>query len=68
MQKIRKHNVIKALGVTFIITIIAFFSIDMSLLNKALYLSFVAVVSFASLLAVSTLTSKAYEKFLKQMD
>lgn len=67
MQKVRKRNVVKALVISFVITIAIFFSVDMPFMNKALYLPFVAAVSFASLLYISTITSRAYERFTKQM-
>lgn len=66
MQKTKENNVLRAFMISLIITLIVFFVGDNSKSNTAVYLIFVGISSFASLNILFLITSKAYEKFLKE--
>ncbi|MBU5268021.1 hypothetical protein [Virgibacillus proomii] len=66
MQKTKENNVLRAFMISLIITLIVFFVGDSSKSNTAVYLIFVGISSFASLNILFLITSKAYEKFLKE--
>lgn len=66
MQRTRKNIVLKAIGLSLLFTILAFFVIDNPKPNTAIYLLIVGVVSFAAVSIISLITSRAYKKFLKE--
>lgn len=66
MQRTRKNIVLKAIGLSLLFTILAFFVVDNPKPNTAIYLLIVGVVSFAAVSIISLITSRAYKKFLKE--
>ncbi|TFJ90677.1 hypothetical protein [Lentibacillus salicampi] len=64
MRKTRKNTVLKAIGLSLIFTLIAFFIVDNPKPNTAIYLLVVGIASFVGLNIISLITSRAYEKFL----
>ncbi|WP_234032352.1 hypothetical protein [Lentibacillus cibarius] len=66
MQKTRRNTMLKAFGLSLIITLIAFFVVDNQKPNTTIYLLVVGIASFVSLNVIYLITSRAYEKFLKE--
>ncbi|MFJ7831837.1 hypothetical protein ACQKIC_16215 [Peribacillus sp. NPDC046944] len=66
MQKINNKLVVKkAIAFSLFMTIIMAFIVENPTPNKAIYLLVVGVVSFIGFCIINLITSKAYNKFLK---
>ncbi|HBZ09099.1 MAG TPA: hypothetical protein DEO65_04315 [Bacillus bacterium] len=62
----RKNIVLKAIGISLLFSTIAIFVVDNPKPNTAIYLLVVGIASFAGLCIIPLITSRAYEKFLKE--
>ncbi|PAE23248.1 hypothetical protein CHI10_18795 [Bacillus sp. 7894-2] len=56
-----KKHITKSLGLSLLITILAFFNMDTPYTS----ILFVSVASFISIYLISRITAKAYQKYLK---
>lgn len=66
MKTQNKHTT-KAIGISLLITIFAFFNVDIPKPYTVIYLLFVSVASFISIYLISMITAKAYQKFVKHI-
>ncbi|RIW32075.1 hypothetical protein D3H55_14365 [Bacillus salacetis] len=55
----------KAMGISVIITVFAYFAMESPKPNTVVYLLFVAIFSFISTYLISLSSEKAYQKYVK---
>ncbi|MDF2036870.1 hypothetical protein P2R12_07770 [Cytobacillus oceanisediminis] len=66
MSTQNKHTA-KAIGLSLLITIFAYFNMDSPKPYPAIYILFVSVASFISIYLISMITAKAYLNFIKHI-
>ncbi|OIU71660.1 hypothetical protein [Rossellomorea aquimaris] len=63
----KNNHIIKAIGLSLLITIFVFFNMSDPEPIATIYLLFVPVAAFISIYFISIITSKAYHKFEKSI-
>ncbi|TFE00555.1 hypothetical protein E2626_11300 [Jeotgalibacillus salarius] len=60
-----KH-LIKAIGISLLISIFVYLNLDIGTTNMFIYMLFAYVVSFIGIYLISVLSAKAYLKFIRE--